>query len=347
MSKRIVTFGEIMLRLATHGYERFSQATQLNASFGGGEANVAGSLANYGLSADFVTRLPQNDIGEWCIKELHKHGVMTNHILRGGERLGLYFLETGAVARPSKVIYDRAHSSIADIRPGMINWEEVLTGADWFHWTGITPALSQGAAEACLEAIQVANKLGVPVSCDLNYRKNLWKYGKTASEVMPALVAGCDVILGNEEDAEKVFGIKPESFDVEKTGGEIDAAEFESVCVQMMAKFPRAKKVIITLRGSINANHNTWGGCLYDGKLLYQSPRYDITHIVDRVGGGDSFMGGLIYGLLTYKNDDQRALNFAVAASCLKHTIYGDFNLATVAEVENLMKGDGSGRVSR
>jgi 2-dehydro-3-deoxygluconokinase len=207
--------------------------------------------------------------------------------------------------------------------------------------------LSQGAADACLEAIQVANKLGVPVSCDLNYRKNLWKYGKMASEVMPALVAGCDIILGNEEDAEKVFGIKPESFDVENTGGEIDAAEFESVCVQMMARFPRANKIIITLRGSINANHNTWGGCLYDGKLLYQSARYDITHIVDRVGGGDSFMGGLIYGLLTYQNEDQKALDFAVVASCLKHTIYGDFNLVTVSEVENLMNGDGSGRVSR
>jgi 2-dehydro-3-deoxygluconokinase len=229
----------------------------------------------------------------------------------------------------------------------MINWEEVLKGADWFHWTGITPALSQGAADACLEAIKAANKLGVPVSCDLNYRKNLWKYGKTASEIMPALVEGCDVILGNEEDAEKVFGIKPEGFDVEHTGGEVNAAEFESVCTQMMAKFPRAKKVIVTLRGSINANHNTWRGCLYSEGSLKVSKDYDITHIVDRVGGGDSFMGGLIYGLLTYTNDDQKALEFAVAASCLKHTIYGDFNLVTVPEVENLMKGDGSGRVSR
>lgn len=219
--------------------------------------------------------------------------------------------------------------------------------AQWFHWTGITPALSQGAADACLEAIKVANEMGVTVSCDLNYRKNLWKYGKTADEVMPALVEGCDVILGNEEDCEKVFGIKPEGFDVTATGGEVNSAEFESVCTQMMKKFPRCKKMIVTLRGAINANHNTWGGVLYSDGSLKVSKRYDITHIVDRVGGGDSFMGGLIYGLISYPTDDQKALEFAVAASCLKHTIYGDFNLVTVAEVENLMKGDGSGRVSR
>ncbi len=344
---KIVTFGEIMLRLATPGYLRFSQTNELTATFGGGEANVAVSLANYGLEAEFVTRLPENDIAAACVKDLHKHGVKTDHIVYGGDRLGIYFLETGAVARASKVIYDRAHSAISEIKPGMIDWEQVLTGADWFHWTGITPAISQGAADVCPEAIQTANRLGIPVSCDLNYRKNLWKYGKKASEVMPDLVAGCDIILGNEEDAEKVFGIKPEGFDVTATAGEVNAAEFESVCTQLMQRFPRARKVIITLRGSINANHNTWGGVLYDGKQLFQSPRYDITHIVDRVGGGDSFMGGLIYGLLTYPQDDQQALNFAVAASCLKHTIYGDYNEVTVKEVENLMKGDGSGRVSR
>ncbi len=345
--KKVVTFGEIMLRLATPGYLRFSQAKELTATFGGGEANVAVSLANYGIPTEFVTRLPKNDIAEACLMDLHKYGVKTDHTLRGGERLGIYFLETGAVARASKVVYDRAGSSIAEIKPGMVDWEAVFQGAQWFHWTGITPALSQGAADACLEAIKVANKMGITVSTDLNYRKNLWKYGKTASEVMPALVEGCDVILGNEEDAEKVFGIKPEGFDVTATAGHVDAKEFESVCTQMMKKFPRAKKVIITLRGSINANHNTWAGVLYDGKKLWQSPTYDITHIVDRVGGGDSFMGGLIYGLISYPGDDQRALNFAVAASCLKHTIYGDFNQVTVAEVENLMKGDGSGRVSR
>lgn len=344
---KIVTFGEIMLRLATPGYLRFSQTNELSATFGGGEANVAVSLANYGMEAEFVTRLPENDIAAACVKDLHKHGVKTDHIVYGGDRMGIYFLETGAVARASKVVYDRAHSAISEIKPGMIDWEQVLAGADWFHWTGITPAISQGAADVCLEAIQTANRLGISVSCDLNYRKNLWKYGKKASEVMPDLVAGSDIILGNEEDAEKVFGIKPEGFDVTATAGEVNAAEFESVCTQLMQRFPRARKVIITLRGSINANHNTWGGVLYDGKQLFQSPRYDITHIVDRVGGGDSFMGGLIYGLLTYPQDDQQALNFAVAASCLKHTIYGDYNEVTVKEVENLMKGDGSGRVSR
>ena len=336
-----------MLRLSTPGYHRFIQSDNLNATFGGGEANVAVSLANYGLNAEFVTRLPKNDIADWCISDLRKYNVGTQNIIRGGERVGIYFLETGAVARPSKVVYDRANSSIADIQPGMIDWKEVLKDADWFHWTGITPALSQGAADACLEAIRTANELGVTVSTDLNYRKNLWKYGKKASEVMPDLVAGCDIILGNEEDAEKVFGIKPEGFDVAHTGGDVDAAEFESVCTQMMAKFPRAKKVIITLRGSINANHNTWGGVLFADGKLYESKRYDITHIVDRVGGGDSFMGGLIYGLLTFIGDDQRALEFAVAASCLKHTIYGDFNLVSVPEVESLMGGDGSGRVQR
>ena len=336
-----------MLRLSTPGYLRFSQARQFDATFGGGEANVAVSLANYGMDAQFVTRFPDNDIARCCIRDLHSYGVKTDFCIYGGDRLGIYFLETGAVARPSKVVYDRAHSSISTIQVGMIDWDKVFEGADWFHWTGITPALSQGAADVCLEAIKAANRLGVKVSCDLNYRKNLWKYGKKAGEVMPALVEGCDIILGNEEDADKVFGIKPEGFDVTATAGTIDQKRFQSVGEQLMARFPKAKKVIITLRGSINANHNTWGGVLWDGKQLFQSPRYDITHIVDRVGGGDSFMGGLIYGLLTWPEDDQKALNFAVAASCLKHTICGDFNQVTVAEVENLMKGDGSGRVSR
>jgi 2-dehydro-3-deoxygluconokinase len=344
--QKVVTFGEIMLRLAAPGYKRFIQSDHLTATFGGGEANVAVSLANYHIPVEFVTRLPDNDIAEWCISDLRKMNVGTKHILRGGERMGIYFLETGAVARPSKVVYDRAHSSVSETGKGMFDWKEILRDATWFHWTGITPALSQGAADACLEAIRTANELGVTVSCDLNYRKNLWKYGKKASEVMPELVSGCDVILGNEEDAEKVFGIKPEGFEAEQTAGVVDAGEFESVCKQLKQKFPRAGKIIITLRGSVNASHNTWGGCLYSDKL-YQSRRYDITHIVDRVGGGDSFMGGLIYGLLTCAEDDRKALDFAVAASCLKHTVYGDFNLVTVQEVETLMKGDGSGRVVR
>lgn len=345
--KKIVTFGEIMLRLATPEYLRFSQATSYEATFGGGEANVAVSLANFGMETSFVTRLPENDIAKACRDDLRKHGVGTSGIIWGGERLGIYFLETGAVSRPSKVVYDRAHSSISTIEPGMIDWERVFAGADWFHFTGITPALSQSAADVCLEAARAANKLGVTVSCDLNYRKNLWKYGKSCTEVMPALVECCDVIIANEEDAEKVFGIKPEGFDVTATGGQVDAARFESVAKQLQAKFPRAERVAITLRGSINANHNTWGAVLYTDGKLHASRRYDITHIVDRVGGGDSFGAGLIYGLLTYGNDYRKTIEFAVAASCLKHTIKGDFNLVTIDEVEKLMGGDGSGRVSR
>ena len=343
---KIVTFGEIMLRLATPDHLRFGQGNELVATFGGGEANVAVSLANYGEDVEFVTRLPKNDIAAACVRELRGFGVGTSNIVYGGERMGIYFLETGAVARPSKVIYDRAHSSISTIPSGEIDWAAVFAGAEWFHFTGITPAISREAAEVCLEACQMANKMGVTVSCDLNYRKNLWKWGKSASEVMPALVECCDVILGNEEDAEKVFGIKPEGFDVTATEGEVDQAAFKSVCQQLMERFPRAKRVIITLRGSINADHNTWGGVLYDGEKLYSSKRYDITHIVDRVGGGDSFMGGLIYGLRNYA-DLQQALEFAVAASALKHTVYGDFNLVSVSEVETLMGGDGSGRVAR
>ena len=344
---KFLTFGEIMLRLKSPGLERFFQSPMLEATFGGGEANVAVSLANYGMDAAFVTALPNNAIGEACLRDVRSFGVDVSNIKMTDGRMGIYFLETGSNQRPSKVVYDRADSCIAKAPIDLFDWEKIFDGATWFHISGISPAISASAAELSIAACKAAHKLGVTVSCDLNYRKNLWKYGKTASEVMPALVEGCDVILGNEEDAEKVFGIKPEGFDVTATKGEVNAAEFESVCRQLMAKFPRAKKVIITLRGSINANHNTWGGVLFDGEKLYQSPRYDITHIVDRVGGGDSFMGGLIYGLLTYTGDDQKALNFAVAASCLKHTIFGDYNQVTVAEVENLMKGDGSGRVSR
>ncbi len=344
--KKIVTFGEIMLRLSPPGFQRFSQAASFDVVYGGGESNVAVSLANYGLPVEFVTRLPNNDIGDCAAMEMRKRNVGTKYFIRGGERLGIYFLETGAVSRGSKVVYDRAHSSISTVQKGMFDWEEIFADAQWFHWTGITPAISQGAAEACLEAIQVANRLGVTVSTDLNYRKNLWKYGKEPGEVMPELVAGCDVILGNEEDAEKHFGLHPEGVDV-TSGHSVDAKSYLSVLKQLMEMFPRAKKVITTLRGSISASHNTWSGVLYDGNNLYEAPTYDITHIVDRVGGGDSFMGGLIYGLLNWPDDNQNALNFAVAASCLKHTIFGDANLATIDEVEKLMSGDASGRVSR
>lgn len=334
-----------MLRLATSGHQRFTQASSFCASYAGGEANVAVSLANYGLRTEFITRVPKNEIGQAAVMNLRKHNVGTTHIIYGGNRIGIYFLETGSVARPSKVIYDRTGSSMAEIKTGMIEWNAVFSGATWFHWTGITPAISEGAAEICREAIAAARAKGLTVSCDLNYRKNLWKWGKTASEVMSGLVSGCDIILGNEEDAEKVFGIKPAGIDI--SGGNKVSAKYESVCIKLKRQFPEAKKIVITLRGSISADHNTWSGILYDGKKFFEAPVYQITHIVDRVGGGDSFMGGLIYGLITWPKDDQKTLNFAVAASCLKHTIPGDFNLVSLEEVEQLMNGDGSGRVLR
>lgn len=342
---KVITFGEIMLRLATPDYLRFSQAHSFDATFGGGEANVAVSLANYGMDVHFVTRLPENDIGNMAVAMLRNHSVNIDDIVRGGDRVGIYFLETGAVSRGSKVVYDRNNSAFAEIQMGMINWDSVFEGADWFHWSGITPAVSEEAANVCMDAIKKANEKGITVSTDLNYRKNLWNWGKTAEEIMAGMVERSDIILGNEEDAEKVFGIHAEGLD--GTGGKVDGVSYQTVVSQLMTRFPRAKKVIITLRGSVNANHNTWSGVLWDGTELYQAPVYQITHIVDRVGGGDAFMGGLIYGLHAFSGDDQKALNFAVAASCLKHTIKGDFNLVTVAEVEKLLSGDTSGRVSR
>jgi 2-dehydro-3-deoxygluconokinase len=345
--KKVVTFGEIMLRLSPAENLRFSQVNNFDVIYGGGESNVAVSLANYGVPVEFVTRLPKNDLGECALMEMRKRGVGTKHIAFGGDRLGIYFLETGAVSRGSKVVYDRAHSAIAEIESGMINWDSVFDGVEWFHWTGITPAISQGAADVCLEAVKAASAKGITISTDLNYRAKLWNYGGDREAIMTELTSYCDVILGNEEDAEKHFGIHPEGLDVHKHGHEVKAASFKSVCEQMMNKFPRAKKVITTLRGSISASHNTWAGVLYDGKKMYETRQYQITHIVDRVGGGDSFMGGLIYGLLNYPENDQNALDFAVAASCLKHTIKGDANLVTVEEVEKLMSGDASGRVAR
>ena len=340
---KIVTFGEVMLRLATPGHLRFGQTNVYESTFGGGEANVAVSLANYGMDADFVTRLPENDIADACLRELRGLGVGVAHCVRGGERMGIYFLETGAVSRASKVIYDRAHSAISEIEKGMIDWEGVLKGADWFHWTGITPAISQGAADVCLEALEVASKLGVTVSCDLNFRKKLWKYGKCAGKVMEKLVSYCDVIIGNEEDAEKVFGIKPENFNVED--GVIENARFESVARQLMEKFPKAKKVVITLRGSVNADHNTWSSVLFDGEKLYSSRTYDITDIVDRVGGGDSFASGLIYGLMT-TGDAELAVNYGAAHGALAMTTPGDTTMANKKEVEAIMGGAGA-RVQR
>jgi 2-dehydro-3-deoxygluconokinase len=343
--KKVVTLGEIMLRLSPPGFLRFGQARSFDVVYGGGEANVAVALANFGVAVDYVTRLPANDLGDACIQFLRQYGVGVDKIVRGGERLGIYFLEMGAVQRGSKVIYDRANSAIATIQRGMIDWQQVFADADWFHWTGITPAISAGTADVCLEAIQVAKEMGLTVSCDLNFRQKLWKWGKAASEVMPELVRYCDIAIGNEEDADKVFGIRATETDV--TAGQVEADKYRYVCEELARRFPNLKTIAITLRGSISASHNTWSGVLWNGGEFYTGPTYDITHIVDRVGGGDSFMGGLIYALRTYGEDRQKALHFAVAASCLKHSIFGDFNLVTVAEVEKLMGGDVSGRVSR
>jgi 2-dehydro-3-deoxygluconokinase len=284
-------------------------------------------------------------LGDACLMSLRGYGIHTEHIARGGDRIGIYFLETGAAQRGSKVIYDRANSSFSTIQMGMIDWKEVFEGADWFHWTGITPAVSQGAAEACREAIQVACGMGVTVSCDLNYRAKLWKWGKAAGEVMTDLVGMCDVALGNEEDAEKVFGIKAPETNV--TAGKVDADQYRYVCEELGKKFPSLKAISITLRGSLSASHNTWSGVLWHRGKFFSAPTYNILPIVDRVGGGDAFMGGLIYGFRRYKDDPQRALNFAVAAACLKHSIIGDLNAVSVSEVETLMAGDASGRVSR
>lgn len=336
-----------MLRLSPPEHLRFSQANNFEVVYGGGESNVAISLANYGVSVDFVTRLPKNDIGDCALMELRKRNVGVDNIIYGGDRLGIYFLETGAVSRGSKVIYDRADSAMAQIEKGMVDWEKVFKGADWFHWTGITPAISKGAAEACLEAVKMAHEMGITISMDPNYRGELWKYGEEPDGIMTKLTSYCDILLCSEADAEKLFGIKPEGLDITNQDEQLRTEVFLSVCEEMMRKFPNAKKVITTLRGSISASHNTWAGVLYDGETIFKSPEYNITHIVDRIGGGDSFMAGLIYGLLNFSGDDQHALNFAVAASALKHTIKGDANLATMDEVKKLMGGDVSGRVVR
>lgn len=342
---KIVTFGEIMMRLSPPGFSRFKQTNSFDVTFGGGEANVAASLANFGLDTEFVTRIPANEIGEMCLQFLDKHRIGSKHILRGGDRLGIYFLEHGSNMRGSLVVYDRAFSSFSTLKPGMVDWESVFAGARWFHWTGITPAVSEGAAAVCLEGIQAAHEMGIPISCDMNYRAKLWKWGKSAGEVMRELLPYCDIVIGNEEDAEKVFGIRAPATDV--TAGKIDSKSYQYVCEELVKAFPNIKKVAITLRTSVSANHNLWSGILWDGRKAYPGCVYDITDIVDRVGGGDSFMGGLIYGLLKYAGDDQRALNFAVAASALKHTIPGDFNLVSKEEVEKLVGGNASGRVSR
>ncbi len=343
--KKIVTFGEVMLRLSPPNQLRFSQARTFDATYGGGESNVAVSLANYGLETEFVTRLPVNDIGDSCLQYLRQYGVGTRFIQRGGNRLGIYFLENGAVMRGSQVIYDRADSSFATIAPNSFDWKSIFKDAGWFHWTGITPAVSASAAAACLEAVKTASAMGITISCDLNYRAKLWKWGKSANEVMEQMVSYVDIAIGNEEDAEKVFGIQAPETDV--TQGRVTADKYLFVCEALAKKYKKLKTIAITLRSSVSASRNTWSAVLWDAGKTYVGPIYDITHIIDRVGSGDSFMGGLIYGLLMYPSDPQKTLNFAIAASALKHTIFGDFNLVSVNDVEKLMNGDGSGRVSR
>ncbi|MCR4436610.1 MAG: sugar kinase [Clostridiales bacterium] len=338
---KFITFGEIMLRLAPIGYERFVQSKEFGVVYGGGEANVAVSLANFGKEAYFVTKLPKHEIGQAAVNELRRFGVHTNYIVRGGERIGIYFCEKGAAQRPSKVVYDRAHSSISEVGKEDFNWREIFEGAEWFHFTGITPALSDNCAQVCMDAAKAAKEAGVTVSVDLNYRKKLWS-GEKAGKVMGELIRYCDVVIANEEDAEKVFGIKAEETDI--TGGQLSGEGYRKVAKELVDRF-KLKYAAITLRESYSASDNGWSAVLYDGSHYFTSKKYNV-HIVDRVGGGDSFAAGLIYGLSSGM-DLQSTLEFAVAASCLKHTVEGDFNMASVEEVKTLMEGDGSGRVQR
>lgn len=341
MSKKIVTFGEIMLRLAPEGYYRFVQAEKYGATYGGGEANVAVSLANYGMEAAFVTKLPKHEIGQAGVNALRKYGVDTSMITRGGNRVGIYYLEKGASQRPSKVIYDRAGSSIAEATTADFDWDWIFQGVDWFHFTGITPALNDSVAEICMEACKKAKEKGITVSCDLNYRNKLWSKEK-AGQVMGELCKYVDVCIANEEDAGDVFGIKAANTDV--TSGKVNHEGYKDVAKQLADRFGFSK-VAITLRESISANDNNWAAMLYDGKDYYFSKKYPM-HIVDRVGGGDSFGGGLIYSCLQGM-EPQQMIEFAVAASCLKHSVEGDFNMVSADEVMKLAGGDASGRVQR
>ena len=340
---RVVTFGEIMLRLKAPGRERFFQSPVLEATFGGGEANVAVSLANYGLDTAFATVLPENVLGDSCIRDLRSFNVDTSKIKRGPGRMGVYFLEAGANQMPSKVIYDRSYSAISLAKPGDMDWDDVFESAEWFHITGITPAISATAMELSLEAVKAAKDKGLTISCDFNYRKKLWKYGKSAPEVMCELVKYIDVGIANEEDCQKSLGIKA-NVDVET--GKLDTEKYKLLSNAVLDAFPNLQMIGITLRESISADHNNWSACLNDRENFYISRKYEIRNIIDRVGGGDSFSGGLIFGLNNYESK-QDALEFAVAASCLKHSISGDVNRVGVADVEKLMGGDASGRVQR
>jgi 2-dehydro-3-deoxygluconokinase len=341
--KSIVTLGEIMLRLKSPQYERLLQSPILEATFGGGEANVAVSLARFGLNAAFVTVLPKNPLGEACLGELRRHHVETSLIVRGGERLGIYFLETGTNQRPSLVVYDRSNSSLATADPGIFAWQDIFAHADWFHLSGITPALSLSAAEVSLQAVQAAKAMGLTISCDYNYRGKLWNYGKHAPEVMRELVQYVDVGIANEEDCQLALGIRVTA---DSTDDKLAVPYYEELARNVCEQFPNLRMQVITLRESFSANHNDWSACLYNGHDFLVSQKYALTNIVDRVGAGDAFAAAFIYGMQN-EYPDQEALNFAVAASALKHTIPGDYNLVSVQEVQNLVRGNVNGRVQR
>jgi 2-dehydro-3-deoxygluconokinase len=342
---RIVAFGEVMLRLKSPGFERLFQSPHLEATFGGAEANVAVSLAQFGLPVSFVTALPSNPLGESAVSEIRKFGVDTSFIKRAGDRLGIYFLESGSNHRASKVTYDRGGSSIALAKPGDFDWRSILEGATWFHISGVTPAISASAAALSLEAVKAARTKGITVSCDYNFRKNLWGYGKKAPEVMREIVSHATIGIANEEDCQKALGIEIDGSG-KGEGGRLDIERYSRLAEKVLKEFPNLEKQAITLRESHSADHNGWSAILHNRKQALASRKYDITNIVDRVGAGDSFAAGFIYGSITYR-DDQRALEFAAAASCLKHSILGDFNRVGVSEVEALMTGEGSGRVQR
>jgi 2-dehydro-3-deoxygluconokinase len=344
MDKNIVTFGEIMLRLASPGAERFLQSPRFDATFGGGEANVAIALASFGLSTVYVTALPEkNPIADAAIAELRGLGVDTSQIVRGKGRMGIYFLETGANQRPSRVVYDRENSAIALAKPGDIDWKKSFEGAGWFHVTGITPAISGSAAELSVEGMRAARELGITVSCDLNYRKNLWKWGTSAIGVMTELTKLADVIIANEEDVQMALGLGTPT-GVES--GQLDPMQYEKLTNEVLTAYGNLRAIAITLRESKSASHNGWSACMNDRKNFMMSRHYEITNIVDRIGAGDSFAAGLIYGMLRLSTSEE-ALEFAVAASCLKHSIPGDFTRSSVDEVNALLKGDASGRVQR
>jgi 2-dehydro-3-deoxygluconokinase len=349
MRGRVITFGEVMLRLKSPGFERLLQSPVLEASFGGGEANVAVSLAHFGVDVAFVTVLPENPVADACVAALRQCGVDTSLILRGSGRMGAYYVEAGAAQRPSNVVYDRAGSAIAIAKPGSVDWDHVFHGASWFHITGITPAISQSAADLSLEALMKARDLGLTTSCDYNFRSKLWRYGKASTEIMPEIVRLVDVGIANEEDCQRSLGIVAEStsdWEGDVEGGSLNVERYRALCERVLQEFPNLAKQAITLRESHSASHNGWSGCLHNGEEFVASRRYDITHIVDRVGAGDAFAAGLIYGLSNGMSD-ARAIDFAVAASCLKHSIPGDYNRVSVAEVERLLGGDSSGRVQR